>query len=57
MQHPSLLSVPLSSSIQTKDKIKNVNIEDQDASYVFKFNTCKMCGYCEFYLINSGDRV
>ncbi|HZD83603.1 MAG TPA: hypothetical protein VE076_12070 [Nitrososphaeraceae archaeon] len=57
MQHPSSLSMPLSSSIQTKDKTKNVNIEDQDASFVFKFNSCKMCGYCEFYLINRGSRA
>ena len=49
--HPSLLSMPLTS--RTEDKAKAA-IEDQDADFIFKFTSCKNCGYSEFYLVD-GD--
>ena len=57
--HPSLLSMPLSSSQEiTANDTKKVNIEDQDANFVFRFSSCSKCGYSEFYLTNgSGSRI
>jgi predicted nucleic-acid-binding Zn-ribbon protein len=57
--HPSLLSMPLSSSQEiTANDTKKVNIEDQDANFVFRFSSCSKCGYSEFYLTNgSGTRI
>jgi predicted nucleic-acid-binding Zn-ribbon protein len=51
IEHPSLLSMPLTS--RTADKAKAA-IEDQDADFVFKFISCKNCGYSEFYLVDGG---
>ena len=59
VEHPSSLSMPLSSSQTqnaTKD-LKKMNIEDQDANFIFKFNSCKKCGYSEFYLKDGGSRI
>ena len=57
MQHPSLLSMSLSSSSydtgNMRKIMRKINIEDQDANFVFKFKSCKKCGYSEFYLHNS----
>jgi predicted nucleic-acid-binding Zn-ribbon protein len=53
IEHPSLLSMPLTSSDADKS---NVAIEDQDADFIFKFISCRNCGYSEFYLIDSGMR-
>ena len=56
MQHPSLLSMSLSSSSSyDTGNIRKINIEDQDANFVFKFSSCKNCGYSEFYLHNKGS--
>jgi predicted nucleic-acid-binding Zn-ribbon protein len=55
MQHPSLLSMSLSSSSYDTGNMRKINIEDQDANFVFKFKSCKKCGYSEFYLHNSGS--
>jgi predicted nucleic-acid-binding Zn-ribbon protein len=63
--HPSLLSMPLSSAPQAIAEIKedkqppttriSTTIKDQDANFVFRFSSCKNCGYSEFYLTN--DKV
>jgi len=54
IKHPSLLSMPLSSipkTISVNDSTKKeIQIEDQDAKFIFEFNSCKKCGYCEFFL-------
>jgi predicted nucleic-acid-binding Zn-ribbon protein len=48
IEHPSLLSMPLTSSAEGKA------IEDQDADFIFKFISCRICGYSEFYLVGDG---
>jgi predicted nucleic-acid-binding Zn-ribbon protein len=53
MEHPSLLSMPLTSRDADKSRAA---IEDQDADFVFKFISCRNCGYSEFYLIGGGVR-
>lgn len=53
IEHPSLLSMPLTSRDADKSKVA---IEDQDADFVFKFISCRNCGYSEFYLIGGGVR-
>jgi len=45
IQHPSLLSMPLSSSSHSTYNMKKLNVEDQDANFIFKFKSCKHCGY------------
>ena len=57
IQHPSLLSMPLSSSSHSAYNMKKINVEDQDANFIFKFKSCKLCGYAELYLTNSGNRI
>jgi predicted nucleic-acid-binding Zn-ribbon protein len=60
IKHPSMLSMPLTSSEpQSNSTKKNMNIEDQDANFVFRFHSCSKCGYSEFYLTNKspGDRI
>ena len=59
IEHHSLVSMPLSSSPDDRSNTRKINIEDQDANFVFKFSSCKNCGYSEFYLHNkrSGTRV
>jgi predicted nucleic-acid-binding Zn-ribbon protein len=60
MQHPSSVSMPLS-LLYSDDtsNVRKINTEDQDANFIFKFSSCKNCGYSEFYLHNkdSGTRV
>jgi predicted nucleic-acid-binding Zn-ribbon protein len=53
IEHPSFLSVPLTSRSKIAEKAKTA-IEDQDAD--FKFNSCKNCGYSEFYLARDNMR-
>jgi predicted nucleic-acid-binding Zn-ribbon protein len=55
IRHPSLVSMPLSSSTDDTSNMKKMNIEDQDANFVFSFSSCKQCGYSEFYLHNKGS--
>jgi predicted nucleic-acid-binding Zn-ribbon protein len=52
-QHPSLVSMPLSSSSHETGNMKKINIEDQEANFVFRFKSCKKCGYSEFFLHTS----
>jgi predicted nucleic-acid-binding Zn-ribbon protein len=58
--HPSSLSMPLTSQTQmsvNNTNIKKTNIEDQEASFTFRFNSCSKCGYTEFYLAEKGKRI
>ena len=55
LQHPSLLSMPLSLSSTDTDYMKKINIEDQEANFIFKFNSCKESGYREFYLHDNSE--
>ena len=60
IQHPSSVSMPLSSShADDTSNVRKINIEDQDANFIFKFSSCKKCGYSEFYLHNKerGTRI
>ena len=60
IKHPSMLSMPLTSSEpQSMPDItkKNMNIEDQDANFTFRFHSCSKCGYTELYLHEKGKRV
>ena len=59
IRHSSLVSMALSSSADDTNNVGKINIEDQDANFVFKFSSCKTCGYSEFCLHNkeSGTRV
>ena len=60
MQHQSLLSMPLTSQAQMSvgnANIKKANIEDQEESFTYRFNSCSKCGYTEFYLAEKGQRV
>src|SRR3712207_4343388 len=55
IEHPSFLSVPYTSRSTAAEKSKTA-IEDQDADFVFKFFSCKSCGYSEFYVVNDAAR-
>jgi predicted nucleic-acid-binding Zn-ribbon protein len=55
LEHPSFLSIPLTSSSKIAEKSKT-SIEDQDADFVFKFISCRKCGYSEFYLVRDAVR-
>ena len=57
IQHPSSISMPLSSSPDDTSNMRKISIEDQDANFVFKFKSCKNCGYGEFYLNNKGSSI
>jgi predicted nucleic-acid-binding Zn-ribbon protein len=63
IQHPSMLSMPLTSpqpqSNSNNTIKKKMNIEDQDANFIFRFHSCSKCGYSELYLTNNkeGKRV
>ncbi|MFL6358631.1 MAG: hypothetical protein ACJ71K_11670 [Nitrososphaeraceae archaeon] len=59
VQHSSLLSMPLTSSTQqnAQEDMKKMNIEDQDANFIFKFISCEKCGYSEFFLNDRGIRI
>jgi predicted nucleic-acid-binding Zn-ribbon protein len=53
--HPLFLSMPLTSLSKIAEKSKTA-IEDQDADFVFKFISCRNCGYSEFYLVTDDIR-
>jgi predicted nucleic-acid-binding Zn-ribbon protein len=53
--HPLFLSMPLTSLSKITEKSKTA-IEDQDADFVFKFISCRNCGYSEFFLITNDIR-
>ena len=55
IEHPSFLSVPYTSRSKAAEKSKTA-IEDQDADFVFKFFSCKRCGYSEFYMVDDSVR-
>jgi predicted nucleic-acid-binding Zn-ribbon protein len=55
VEHPSFLSIPLTSSSKIAEKSKT-SIEDQDADFVFKFISCRKCGYSEFYVVRDAVR-
>jgi predicted nucleic-acid-binding Zn-ribbon protein len=55
VEHPSFLSVPYTSRSKAAEKSKTA-IEDQDAAFVFKFLSCKRCGYSEFYMVRDAVR-
>jgi predicted nucleic-acid-binding Zn-ribbon protein len=55
VEHPSFLSLPLTSSSKIAEKSKT-SIEDQDADFVFKFISCRKCGYSEFYVVSDAVR-
>jgi predicted nucleic-acid-binding Zn-ribbon protein len=55
IEHPSYLSVPYTSRSKAAEKSKTA-IEDQDADFVFKFLSCKSCGYSEFYMVSDSAR-
>jgi predicted nucleic-acid-binding Zn-ribbon protein len=60
VQHSSLLSMPLTSSStqqNAEEDMKKMNIEDQDANFIFKFISCEKCGYSEFFLNDRGTRI
>ena len=50
VEHPSFLSMPLTSRSKIAERSKTA-IEDQDADFVFKFVSCRKCGYSEFYVV------
>ena len=54
VEHPSYLSMPFTSRSKIAEK-SNTAVEDQDADFVFKFISCRKCGYSELYVV--GDAV
>jgi ribosomal protein S27AE len=60
VKHPSMLSMPLTSPELQSNKNttkENMNIEDQEANFIFRFHSCSKCGYTELYLNKKGKRV
>lgn len=55
VEHPSFLSVPYTSRSKAAEKSKTA-IEDQDADFVFKFLSCRKCGFSEFYVVKDSVR-
>ena len=55
VEHPSFLSVPFTSRSKIAEKLKTA-IEDQDADFVFKFVSCRKCGFSEFYIVRDTVR-
>jgi predicted nucleic-acid-binding Zn-ribbon protein len=55
VQHPSFLSMPFTSRSKVAEKLKTA-IEDQDADFIFKFVSCRKCGYSEFYIVRDAVR-
>ena len=55
VEHPSFLSIPFTSRSKIAEKSKTA-IEDQDADFVFKFVSCRKCGYSEFYVLRDTVR-
>ena len=54
VEHPSYLSMPFTSRSKIAEKSKTA-VEDQDADFVFRFVSCRKCGYSELYVV--GDAV
>jgi predicted nucleic-acid-binding Zn-ribbon protein len=55
VEHPSFLSIPFTSRSKIAEKSKTA-IEDQDADFVFKFLSCRKCGFSEFYVVRDSVR-
>lgn len=55
IEHPSFLSMPFTSRSKIAEKLKTA-IEDQDADFVFKFVSCRKCGFSEFYVVRDAVR-
>lgn len=55
VEHPSFLSIPFTSRSKIAEKSKTA-IEDQDADFVFKFVSCRKCGFSEFYVVRDSVR-
>jgi predicted nucleic-acid-binding Zn-ribbon protein len=55
VEHPSFLSIPFTSRSKIAEKLKTA-IEDQDADFVFKFLSCRKCGFSEFYVVRDAVR-
>jgi predicted nucleic-acid-binding Zn-ribbon protein len=55
VEHPSFLSIPFTSRSKIAEKLKTA-VEDQDADFVFKFISCRKCGYSEFYVVRDAVR-
>ncbi|MDQ3854308.1 MAG: zinc ribbon domain-containing protein [Thermoproteota archaeon] len=55
IEHPSFLSMPFTSPSKIAEKLKTA-IEDQDADFVFRFVSCRKCGYSEFYVVRDAVR-
>ncbi|MDQ3909718.1 MAG: zinc ribbon domain-containing protein [Thermoproteota archaeon] len=55
IEHPSFLSMPFTSPSKIAEKLKTA-IEDQDANFVFRFVSCRKCGFSEFYLVRDALR-
>ncbi len=55
IEHPSFLSMPFTSPSKIAAKLKTA-IEDQDADFVFRFVSCRKCGYSEFYVVRDAVR-
>jgi predicted nucleic-acid-binding Zn-ribbon protein len=55
VEHPSFLSMPFTSRSKIAEKLKTA-IEDQDADFVFKFVSCRKCGFSEFYVVRDAVR-
>ncbi len=55
VEHPSFLSIPFTSRSKIAEKLKTA-IEDQDADFVFRFVSCRKCGYSEFYVVRDAVR-
>ncbi len=55
IEHPSFLSMPFTSPSKIAAKSRTA-IEDQDANFVFRFVSCRKCGYSEFYVVRDAVR-
>jgi predicted Zn-ribbon and HTH transcriptional regulator len=55
IEHPSFLSMPFTSPSKVAEKLKTA-IEDQDANFVFRFVSCRKCGFSEFYVVRDAVR-
>lgn len=55
IEHPSFLSIPFTSPSKIAEKLRTA-IEDQDANFVFRFISCRKCGFSEFYVVRDALR-
>ena len=55
IEHPSFLSIPFTSPSKIAEKLRTA-IEDQDANFVFRFISCRKCGFSEFYVVRNAVR-